>query len=198
MKPIMVLSALLIGAAVIFGNYISTAQNTPSVQTQQTLQRKPPPDVLTLATDARLGTVTFSHRNHTTKNYNKAGTGPIACVECHHTAQPASEIAKHPPLKTAWPADRTVTLTAENVADPSTPVVVACRDCHARANTKPKVGTDIPQITYEGGTSPVVLTNQQAFHRKCAGCHDDVMKTRADIHAPKSQQCTMCHKKTTS
>src|SRR5437868_6672323 len=195
MKPILVLAALAVCAAIIFCTYTSTAQNTSTTQAQQTSQRKPPPDVLTLATDARLGTVIFNHGNHITKNYNRAGTGPIACVECHHTAQPASEVIKHPPLKTAWPPDRTTTLTAESVADPNTPVVVACRDCHARANTTPRVGTAIPQITYEGSTTPVVLTNQQAFHRKCAGCHEEVMRTRPELHAPKTQQCTVCHKK---
>lgn len=195
MKPILVLAALIIGAAFIIGTHTSTAQNTPAAQTQAASQRKQPPEVLTLATDSRLGPVTFNHKNHITKNYNIAGTGPIACVECHHTAQPESEVLKHPPLKTAWPANRTSTLTAENVMDSNTPAVVACRDCHARAGATPKIWPEIPQIKYEGSTAMVLLTNQQAFHRNCASCHDEVMKTRTDLHAPKTQQCTGCHKR---
>ena len=54
---------------------------------------KKPQDTYALAQQAKLGPVTFSHLNHTTKNRNTEGTGPIACVECHHTAQPASEDA---------------------------------------------------------------------------------------------------------
>src|SRR3954469_2928524 len=86
------------------------------------------PDVVVLAKENKLGPVTFSHTNHTTKNYNLAGTGPVACVECHHTAQPASEAAKHPPDKTAWPADRTTMLSADSFAkDPSAVGPIACR-----------------------------------------------------------------------
>ncbi|HYY97768.1 MAG TPA: cytochrome c3 family protein, partial [Pyrinomonadaceae bacterium] len=76
--------------------------------------------------------VTFSHVNHATKNYSVDGAHTIACVECHHTDQPAAEAAKHPPLKTANPADRTVTLTAETVKDAKTPEVATCRSCHAQ------------------------------------------------------------------
>ena len=71
-----------------------------------------PPDVSTLGAEAKLGVVKFSHLDHVTKNRSIEG-GKIACIECHHTAQPASEAAKHPPLKTEWPADRTSTLTAD-------------------------------------------------------------------------------------
>ena len=80
---------------------------------------KTPQDVYKLSTDSKKDKakslpVTFSHVNHATKNYSIDGTKPIACVECHHTEQPASEAAKHPPDKTAYPPDRTVTLTAES------------------------------------------------------------------------------------
>ena len=156
-----------------------------------------PRDVYTLATESKLGTVAFSHVNHTTKNRTLDGTGQMACVECHHTAQPASEVVKHPPLKTVWPADRTTTLTADLFEkDPKAPEVVVCRDCHARADTKPKLSPEIPQIKFEGGTALITLTNQQAFHRSCAGCHDEVVKTRKDVNPPTSKKCTSCHKKT--
>ena len=71
--------------------------------------------------------VPFSHLNHSTKNYSVDGTKTIGCVECHHTDQPAVEAAKHPTLKSAYPADRTVTLTAESVRDPKSPPVLSCR-----------------------------------------------------------------------
>src|SRR5687767_11798938 len=64
------------------------------------------PEVIVLGKDAKLGSVTFNHVSHNGGKYSIDGTGPIACAECHHAAQPASELAKHPPLKTAWPADR--------------------------------------------------------------------------------------------
>src|SRR5947208_1402299 len=73
------------------------------------------PEVIQLGKEAKLGVVNFNHAAHATKNRNIEGTAPIACIECHHTAQPAAEVAKHPPLKTAWPADRTTTLTAESL-----------------------------------------------------------------------------------
>ncbi len=157
---------------------------------------KKPQDTYTLGTEAKLGTVTYSHINHITKNRNLEGTGPSACIECHHTAQPASELAKHPPLKTAWPADRTTTLTAELLAKDPSAVGAVCRDCHARADTKPKLLPEIPQIKFEGGTELITLTNQQAFHRNCAGCHDEVARTRTDVAPPTSKKCTACHKRT--
>ncbi|HEU4595457.1 MAG TPA: hypothetical protein VFS10_09970, partial [Pyrinomonadaceae bacterium] len=81
---------------------------------------KQPKDEYKLSTDSKnpkATSVPFSHVNHATKNYSADGTKPIGCVECHHTDQPAAEAAKHPPLATAHPADRTVTLTAETVKD---------------------------------------------------------------------------------
>jgi cytochrome c553 len=158
-------------------------------------ETKKPQDNYMLATEAKLGQVAFSHINHTTKNRNLEGTGPSACTECHHTAQPATEAAKHPPLKTAWPADRTTTLTAELLAKEPNAVGAVCRDCHARAEAKPKLLPENPQIKFETGTELVTLTNQQAFHRNCAGCHDEIVKTRTDVTPPTSKKCTACHKR---
>jgi hypothetical protein len=115
---------------------------------------------------------------------------------CHHTSQPAAEAAKHPPLKTAWPADRTTTLTAELVAKDANAVGGLCRDCHSRADTKPKLLPEIPQIKLEVGTEIVTLNNQQAFHRNCAGCHDEIVKTNKDLNPPTSKKCIACHKRT--
>jgi hypothetical protein len=195
MKHNVVLTTMMVFLGLILGSQAANFILGSAGGQGQKGQGRKPPDVLQLAKDSKLGTVTFSHTNHTTKNYNITGTGPVACIECHHTAQPASEVAKHPPLRTAWPADRTTTLTAENVSDPKTPEVIGCRSCHARADAKPKVLPEIPQIKYEGGTALITLTNQQAFHRNCASCHDLVAKER-NVKAPKTQQCTACHKRT--
>lgn len=154
-----------------------------------------PPEAVVLGAEAKLGVVKFSHLDHITKNRSIEGA-KIACIECHHTAQPASEAARHPPLKTAWPADRTTTLTADLFEkDPTAPEVNGCRDCHARADTKPKLLPEIPQIKLEVGTELVTLTNQQAFHRNCAGCHDEIVKTNTDLNPPTSRKCTACHKR---
>jgi hypothetical protein len=158
---------------------------------------KKPPDTITLATESKLGTVTFSHVNHITKNRSVDGTCQITCVECHHTAQPAAEALKHPPHKTVWPADRTTTLTLELIGKDPNALGAVCRDCHARADTKPKLLPEIPQVKFEGNAEPTIMTNQQAFHRNCGGCHDEVVKARPDLSLPPptSKKCTTCHKK---
>lgn len=180
---------LLVGSSLV--TPVSTQEASPP---QEQVGRKQP-DVVKLAVEHKLGPVTFSHTNHTTKNYSIDGAGPIACIECHHVEQPASEVSKHPPLKTAWPADRTATLTAASLADPATPPVARCRDCHARKDEKPKLLPAIPEIKHEGSTALISLTNQQANHRNCASCHDEVMKQRPTAKAPKTVQCVACHKK---
>jgi len=154
------------------------------------------PEVIVLGKDAKLGSVTFNHVNHNGGKYSIDGTGPIACTECHHTAQPASELAKHPPLKTSWPADRTTTLTADLFAeDPAAAGVAACRNCHARAGEIPKLLPAIPEIKHEGSTAMISLINQQAFHRNCAGCHTEAVKQNKALKGPTTMQCTLCHKR---
>lgn len=173
----------------------STSNITADVSAQD---GKKPPETVILAKEAKLGKVTFSHIDHITKCRSADGTKQIACIECHHTAQPASEAAKHPPHKTAWPADRTTTLTAELLEkDPTAPAVNICTDCHARADTKPKLLPEIPKLTFEGSAEPTVLTNQQAFHRNCGACHDEVVKARPSLDPlpPTSKKCVACHKK---
>jgi cytochrome c553 len=157
-----------------------------------------PKDEYKLSTDSKKDkakslAVTFSHVNHATKNYSIDGTKPVGCVECHHTDQPAAEAAKHPPLKSANPADRTVTLTAETVKDPKTPAVQACRACHAQEGDKPKLLAAMPEVTYEGDTDPTTLTNEEAFHRNCNGCHDQAVEKRKGINAPTTNDCIKCH-----
>ncbi len=54
----------------------------------------------------------------------------------------------------------------------------------------------MPGIKHESSSATLTLTNQLAFHRNCASCHDEVVKQRPDAKAPRTQQRTGCHKKT--
>ena len=159
---------------------------------------KTPKDEYKLSTDSKKDKakslpVTFSHVNHATKNYSIDGTKTIGCTECHHTEQPAAEAEKRPPLKTAYPADRTVALTAETAKDAKTPDVIACRSCHAQEGQTPKIGGELPQVTYEGDTDPTILSNEEAYHRNCNGCHDQAAEARKNIKAPTTNDCKNCH-----
>ena len=191
MKVFTILAALSVSILLI----ASSSRVTPELSAQGA---KKPPETMVLAKESKLGQVAFNHADHFTKNRSADGTKPIDCVECHHTAQPAAEALKKPPHKTVWPADRTTSLTAELLEkDPNAPAVNICTDCHARADTKPKLLPDIPQLKFEGSAEPTVLTNQQAFHRNCGGCHDEVVKARPNLDPPPptSKKCMACHKK---
>jgi cytochrome c553 len=190
MKILITLVLFILSAMIVLSG--SSAPSNASAQ-----EGKKPKDEVILGAYAKLGGVKFSHLDHITKNRSVDGTKPIACVECHHTAQPASEVAKHPPHKTAWPADRTTTLTADLFEkDANAPPVNVCTDCHARAGTKPKLLPELPKITIEGTAEPITIDNQQAFHRNCGGCHDEVAKTGRASTGPTSKKCVACHKKT--
>jgi cytochrome c553 len=191
------MKVLTILAAFIFA--ILLVSSAPTITADVSAQDgKKPPEVITLGIEAKLGSTKFNHLDHITKNRSVDGTKPIACVECHHTAQPASEAVKHPPHKTVWPADRTTTLTMELLEKDANAVGAVCRDCHARADAKPKLLPAIPQVKFEGSAEPTIMTNQQAFHRNCGGCHDAVVKARPDLTPPPptSKKCVACHKKT--
>jgi hypothetical protein len=186
MKVFTIIAAFVLAIVLVSG----TSTLTSDVSAQG---GKKPPELITLGTDAKLGPVAFNHADHINKNRSVDGTAKIACVECHHTAQPLADAIKlnH---KTVWPADRTTTLTAELLEkDPTAPPVNACRDCHARTETKPKLLPETPTI--KGETDPIIMTNQQAFHRNCGGCHDAVLKARPDALAVGSKKCTTCHKR---
>jgi cytochrome c553 len=190
MKLFRILAALIFSILLV----ASSSRINPDASAQD---GKKPPETIILAKEAKLGQVTFNHADHFTRNRSADGTKTIACVECHHTAQPASEAARHPPHKMVWPADRTTTLTAELLAKDSNAVGAVCTDCHARADAKPKLLPEIPQVKFEGSAEPTIMTNQQAFHRNCGGCHDEVVKAKPDLAPPPptSKKCTACHKK---
>ena len=188
------MKVLAILAAFIFAIVLVSSART--ITTDVSAQGgKKPPETVTLGADAKRGQITFNHLDHIAKNRSIDGTTQIACVDCHHTAQPAAEALKHPPHKTVWPADRTTTLTAELLEKDPNALAAVCRDCHARADTKPKLLPEIPQVKFEGSSEPTIMTNQQAFHRNCGGCHDEVAKKRPDATAPTSKKCLQCHKK---
>lgn len=191
MKVLSIFAFLLFSLALV----ASQSNVPPRVSAQG---GKKPPETIVLAKEAKLGQVTFNHLKHITEKRSPDGTRQLECVECHHTAQPASEAAKHPPHKIVWPADRTTTLTAELLEkDPNAPAVNVCTDCHARADQKPKLLPEIPSVKFEGAAEATVLTNQQAFHHSCGVCHDEVVKARPalDPPPPTSKKCTQCHKR---
>ena len=185
MKRLICICVLL---ALLALNSLARFQDAAVAQSKQ-------PDVVTLSEKAALGKVTFSHLSHTTKNYNIEGTGPVTCIECHHVEQPLEEAKKRPPHQTVYPADRTTTLTAELLTKEPATKVTACRNCHARKDEKPVLLPELPQVKSENSTAMITLTNQQAFHRACAGCHDQVVKVRPDAKSPTSMKCVACHKK---
>src|SRR5215475_13912531 len=129
---------------------------------RRTSSQTKPPETIVLSKEAKLGQVAFNHLRHITENRSPDGTKQIACIECHHTAQPAAEVVKHPPHKTVWPADRTTTLTAELVEKDPNAVGAVCHDCHTKTDSQPKLVATPPQIKNEAGDT-VVLNNQQAF-----------------------------------
>lgn len=190
-------SAFLLGGILLLAAGMASVVGDGSrpVAAQQAEQKMP--DVVILGKDAKLGQVTFSHFKHNSGAYNITPGTPIACISCHHTAQPAAEVAKHPPLKTSWPTDRATSLTAELFAKGAREAgVAACRECHARTGEKPKLLPTIPEIKHEGSPALISMNNMQAMHRTCAGCHSEVRKTIPTSKAPIQTQCMMCHKKT--
>jgi hypothetical protein len=191
MRVLAIIAALILSVTAVS----NTSTTTRPAEAQEA---KKPPEVIVLAKEAKLGPVTFNHLKHITEKRSPDGAKQIACVECHHTAQPLSEAVKHPPHKTVWPADRTTTLTMDLLAKDANAVGAICTDCHARADMKSKLLPEIPVVKFEGSAEPTVMTNQQAFHHNCGDCHDLVVKARPalDPPPPTSKKCTQCHKKT--
>lgn len=170
-------------------------QDRPQAQTAPAAsQDTKMPEVITLAKGSKLGKVTFNHAKHNGGEYSMEGGVPILCVGCHHTAQPASELVKYPPLRTAWPTDRKTTLTAELFAKgPKEAGVAACRDCHSRVGEVPKLIAEIPVVKEPGTTTLVKLTNQMAFHKACDVCHFEVGIKRPEVKVPNAVMCKSCH-----
>ncbi|HKR59471.1 MAG TPA: cytochrome c3 family protein [Pyrinomonadaceae bacterium] len=136
----------------------------------------------------KYGEVPFNHENHSTKNYNVDGAAVLACVECHHTDQPAAALKA--PLKTS---ERDVALSAAVLAAAEAKPVKSCRTCHLQAGDD---SATIPSVTYAGKTTPTKLTNEVAYHLNCNLCHDKAIAARPALKgkAPGSNDCLPCHK----
>ena len=143
------------------------------------------------------GEVAFDHDSHSFKKYSPDGKTDIACVECHHTDQPAS--ALKPPLATS---ERKEVLTVESLKKADAAPVKSCRSCHFQE------GADIP----EGKTQAVgiykdakgkeekkELNSEQAYHINCNTCHDEAAKLRPELKKKPGfatgNDCFICHKK---
>ncbi len=136
----------------------------------------------------KYGDVSFNHENHAIKSYSIDGKSVLACVECHHTDQPASGLK--PPLKTGE-RDATLTTTVLEAAD-SKPVK-ACRTCHLQAGDD---SAPLPIITYPDKPAPTKLNNEVAYHLNCNICHDKAIAARPALKGkiPGSNECLLCHK----
>ncbi len=177
------LGCLAIGV-VIHGAARTASQDNPK-------ESKTQPKEVVLGKDSqsdKYGEAPFNHETHSTKNYSVDGTSVLACVECHHTDQPAAALKA--PLKTS---ERDVALTAAVLAAADAKPVKSCRSCHLQAGDD---SATIPSVTYAGKTTPTKLTNEVAYHLNCNTCHDKAIAARPAVKgkAPGSNDCLPCHK----
>jgi hypothetical protein len=187
MRKLLFLIALLgCLAAVVVGSRsgLTATQEIPK-------ESKTQPKEVVLGKDSqsdKYGEVPFNHENHATKTYSVDGKTVLACVECHHTDQPAT--ALQAPLKTS---ERDVALTAKLLEAADAKPVKTCRTCHLQAGDD---SAPIPVVTYAGKTTPTKLTNEVAYHTNCNICHDKAIAARPALKGklPGSNDCLPCHK----
>ena len=187
MRKQLILIALLACVAVILvgsNSALTAVQDIPK-------ESKTQPKEVVLGKDSqsdKYGEAPFNHENHSTKNYAVDGKSVIACVECHHTDQPAAALKA--PLKTS---ERAVALTTESLAAADAKPVKSCRACHLQAGDD---SAPIPAVTYEGKTASTKLTNEVAYHMNCNVCHDKSIAARPALKGkiPGSADCLVCHK----
>lgn len=136
----------------------------------------------------KYGEVAFHHENHSVKKYSVDGNAVIACVDCHHTDQPAT--ALKPPLKTSE-RDKVLTTAVLEAADAKP--VKSCRSCHLQAGDD---SAPMPTITYPDKPAPTKLTNEIAYHINCNLCHDKAIAARPALKGkiPGTNDCLVCHK----
>ncbi len=154
-------------------------------------ESKVQPKEVTLGKDSqsdKYGEAPFNHENHSLKNYSIDGKAVIACVECHHTDQPAAALKG--PLKTS---ERAEALTAKLLEAADAKPVKDCRACHLQAGDD---SAAMPSVTYEGKTTATKLTNEVAYHMNCNVCHDKSIAARPALKGkvPGSNDCLNCHK----
>ena len=169
MKKLLVVIALLgcVAAIVVGSNSALTARPGSSKRKQSAAKGS------SAGKDSqsdKYGEAPFNHETHSTKNYSIDGKSVIACVECHHTDQPAASLKA--PLKTS---ERTVALTTALLATADAKPVKSCRACHLQAGDD---SAEMPAVTYEGKPAPTKLTNEVAYHMNCNVCHDKSIAAR--------------------
>lgn len=185
-KLLLVIAALgcLATIVVINGLAFNAAQDVPK-------ESKVQPKEVVLGKDSqsdKYGEAPFNHETHSTKNYSVDGASVLACVECHHTDQPAASLKA--PLKTS---ERGVALTATALAAADAKPVKSCRACHLQAGDD---SAPLPTVTYAGKTTPTKLTNEVAYHTNCNLCHDKAIAARPALKGKiaGSNDCLPCHK----
>jgi len=164
---------------------------SPSATAQDKKESKTQPKETVLSKDSqsdKYGEVAFNHENHSTKKYSPDGQSVLACVECHHTDQPAASLKA--PLKTS---ERETVLTAESLAAADAKPVKSCRACHLQAGDD---SAPIPTVQYPDKPAPTKLTNEVAYHLNCNICHDKALAARPALKgkAYGSNDCLPCHK----
>ena len=133
----------------------------------------------------------FDHAKHHDVTHTLDGKTATACVDCHHTEQPSAP-SNQPYLKRF---ERKAVLTAEQLESSKEPVK-SCRVCHWQEATAATAEFPPKSIKYpkEMGRPPSgKLTNDNAYHTNCIGCHDVAMKRDPKLKAP--QACGDCHVK---
>ncbi|HKO95740.1 MAG TPA: cytochrome c3 family protein [Pyrinomonadaceae bacterium] len=187
MKKLLVLLVLLGCVAIgVVANHssLSASQDIPK-------ESKVQPKEVVLGKDSqsdKYGEVPFNHENHSIKNYSIDGKAVIACVDCHHTDQPASGLKA--PLKTG---ERDAVLTAALLQAADAKPVKSCRTCHLQAGDD---SAPMPTITYADKPAPVKVNNEVAYHTNCNLCHDKAIAARPVLKGkiPGSNDCLPCHK----
>ncbi|MGH9907345.1 MAG: cytochrome c3 family protein [Pyrinomonadaceae bacterium] len=187
MKKLLTAITLLACVAVVIVGRSSAFSELQDIPKESKVQ----PKEVVLGKDSqsdKYGEVAFNHENHTLKSYSIDGKSVLACVECHHTDQPASGLK--PPLKTG---ERDVVLTAAVLAGADSKPVKSCRSCHLQAGDD---GAPMPTITYPDKPAPTKLNNEVAYHLNCNICHDKAITARPALKGkiPGSNDCVPCHK----
>ena len=193
MRKLLFLIALLGCLAVVVAcSSKFTALQTASQEIPKESKTQPKEVVLDKDSQSdKYGEVPFNHENHATKMYSVDGKSVLACVECHHTDQPAKALVA--PLKTS---ERDVALTAKLLEAAGAKPVKGCRACHLQAGDD---SAPIPSVTYPSKTVPTKLTNEVAYHTNCNICHDKVLAARPTLKGKVfgSNDCLPCHKPVT-
>ncbi len=165
----------------------NAATNTAKTNANVAASNKTIPDEFTLGKDSvsEYGEVAFNHKNHAFQNYSADGKSAVACVVCHHTDQPKSELK--PPLVTSN-RDAALTMAVFQASDGK---VLSCRACHFQEGSVPE-GKTMPKIADKE------YNNELAYHINCNTCHDEAFKLRPELKKKAgfatTKDCNICHK----